>query len=173
MPAIRDTVHSLNQAVRGLLRRPAFAALAIATLGLGIGSSVAMFSIANGVLLRPLPYPNAASLRFISSRDGSAGAHQPLSYADFADLRKWIPGRRIRFSAGWGTLLTNDFRGCDPDSGTGFDPLSLICKVHEVEGRPAVKLSDNYAKAMGPPSEIGRYRRVFGTVGVANVPVLV
>jgi nicotinate phosphoribosyltransferase len=92
---------------------------------------------------------------------------------DFTDLRKWVPGQRIRFSAGWGTLLTNDFRGCDPDAGTGFDPLSLICKVHEVEGRPAVKLSDNYAKAMGPPAEIERYRRVFGTVGVANVPVLV
>ena len=92
---------------------------------------------------------------------------------DFTDLRKWVTGRRIRFSAGWGTLLTNDFRGCDPDAGTGFDPLSLICKVHEVEGRPAVKLSDNYAKAMGPPAEIERYRRIFGTVGVANVPVLV
>jgi nicotinate phosphoribosyltransferase len=95
------------------------------------------------------------------------------SAADFADLRKWVPGRRIRFSAGWGTLLTNDFRGCDPDGGRGFDPLSLICKVHEVEGRPAVKLSDNYAKALGPPAEIERYRRVFGTVGVADVPVLV
>src|SRR5579883_237331 len=95
------------------------------------------------------------------------------SAADFHDPAKWTPGRRIRFSAGWGTLLTNDFRGCDPESGTGFDPLSLICKVHEVEGRPAVKLSDNYAKAMGPPEEIERYRRVFGTVGVANVPVLV
>ncbi len=95
------------------------------------------------------------------------------SATDFADLRKWVPGRRIRFSAGWGTLLTNDFRACDPDGGSGFDPLSLICKVHEVEGRPAVKLSDNYAKAMGPPAEIERYRRIFGTVGVANVPVLV
>jgi nicotinate phosphoribosyltransferase len=95
------------------------------------------------------------------------------SEADFTDLRKWVPGRRIRFSAGWGTLLTNDFRGCDPDGGSGFDPLSLICKVHEVEGRPAVKLSDNYAKAMGPPADIERYRRIFGTVGVENVPVLV
>jgi nicotinate phosphoribosyltransferase len=95
------------------------------------------------------------------------------SATDFADLRKWVPGRCIRFSAGWGTLLTNDFRGCDPDGGASFDPLSLICKVQEVEGRPAVKLSDNYAKALGPPAEIERYRRVFGTVGVADVPVLV
>jgi nicotinate phosphoribosyltransferase len=92
--------------------------------------------------------------------------------ADFRDQRKWIPGRRIRFSAGWGTLLTNDFRGCDPGGGTGFDPISLICKVSTVEGRPAVKLSDNDAKALGPPSEIDRYRRVFGTAGIANAPLV-
>jgi nicotinate phosphoribosyltransferase len=91
---------------------------------------------------------------------------------DFLDTRKWMPDRRIRFSAGWGTLLTNDFRGCDPDDGGGFDPVSLICKVNDVEGRPAVKLSDNYAKALGPEAEIERYRRVFGTVGVANLPVI-
>ena len=91
---------------------------------------------------------------------------------DFLDSKKWNPDRRIRFSAGWGTLLTNDFRGCDPDGGGGFDPVSLICKVNDVEGRPAVKLSDNYAKALGPEAEIERYRRVFGTVGVANIPVI-
>jgi hypothetical protein len=35
-----------------------------------------------------------------------------------------------------------------------------------VEGRPAVKLSDNYTKTLGPPSETERYRRVFGTAGI-------
>ena len=93
------------------------------------------------------------------------------SAADFDDRRKWTPGRRIRFSAGWGTLLTNDFRGCDPGGNGGFDPISLICKVSSAEGRPAVKLSDNYAKALGLPSEIERYRRVFGTAGLSNTPV--
>ena len=91
---------------------------------------------------------------------------------DFRDKRKWTSGRRIRFSAGWGTLLTNDFRGCDPSGDSGFDPISLISKVSSVEGRPAVKLSDNYAKALGPPTEIERYRRVFGLVGVSNTPVI-
>jgi len=94
------------------------------------------------------------------------------SAADFLDREKWMPGRRIRFSAGWGTLLTNDFRGCDPASGSEFDPISLICKVSTVEGRPAVKLSDNYAKALGTPSEIERYRRVFGGEGLSNIPVI-
>jgi nicotinate phosphoribosyltransferase len=94
------------------------------------------------------------------------------SAADFLDSKKWTPGCRIRFSAGWGTLLTNDFRGCDPAGGSDFDPVSLICKVSTVEGKPAVKLSDNYAKALGTPAEIERYRRLFGTEGVSNIPVL-
>ena len=94
------------------------------------------------------------------------------SAADFEDRKKWTPERRIRFSAGWGTLLTNDFRGCNPNGGDGFDPISLICKVSNVEGRPAVKLSDNYSKALGPAAEIERYRRVFGTAGIANAPVV-
>src|SRR3984885_13525674 len=81
------------------------------------------------------------------------------SAADFHDANKWTSDRRIRFSAGWGTLLTNDFRGCNPNGGDGLDPISLICKVSSVEGRPAVKLSDNYAKA-------------FGTAGISNAPVV-
>lgn len=92
--------------------------------------------------------------------------------ADFHDRNKWAADQRIRFSAGWGTLLTNDFRGCNPNDGGGFDPIGLICKVSRVEGRPAVKLSDNYSKALGPPMEIERYRQVFGTAGITNVPLV-
>jgi len=91
---------------------------------------------------------------------------------DFLDEKKWVPDGRIRFSAGWGTLLTNDFRGCDPQDSSDFDPISLICKVSTVEGKPAVKLSDNYSKALGTPSEIERYRRIFGTKGVSNIPAI-
>jgi nicotinate phosphoribosyltransferase len=92
--------------------------------------------------------------------------------ADFENTKKWKPGRRIRFSAGWGTLLTNDLRGCDPSGSSDFDPVSLICKVSTAEGKPAVKLSDNYAKALGTTSEIERYRRVFGSAGMSNIPVI-
>jgi nicotinate phosphoribosyltransferase len=91
--------------------------------------------------------------------------------SDFLDEKKWVPDRRIRFSAGWGTFLTNDFRGCNPQGDGGFDPVSLVCKLTDVEGRPAVKLSDNYAKALGDADEVERYRRAFGTAGVANTPV--
>jgi nicotinate phosphoribosyltransferase len=101
---------------------------------------------------------------------GGATAQDFCSAADFQNRKRWKPGRRIRFSAGWGTLLTNDFRGCDPKASSTFDPISLICKVSDVEGKPAVKLSDNYAKTLGPGPEVERYRRVFGTVGMSNVP---
>lgn len=91
--------------------------------------------------------------------------------SDFLDPLKWRHSPRIRFSSGWGTFLTNDFRNCNPQGDDSFNPISLVCKLTEVEGRPAVKLSDNFAKAMGPAEEVERYRRVFGTEGIANVPV--
>jgi len=72
---------------------------------------------------------------------------------------------RVRMSFGWGTNLTNDFRDCDPDGLPGLEPISLVAKVIEVDGRPAVKLSDNPAKANGDPAEIGRYLAVFGNDG--------
>lgn len=70
---------------------------------------------------------------------------------------------RVRVSFGWGTMLTNDFRGLV--EGDALAPFSLVCKAVAANGRPTVKLSDNPVKAMGPPDEIERYKRVFG-VGV-------
>jgi nicotinate phosphoribosyltransferase len=80
---------------------------------------------------------------------------------------------RVRMSFGWGTNLTNDFRGCDPDGHGGLDPISLVCKVTSANGRPAVKLSDNPAKATGEPAEIERYLRVFGGADRKAVAVTV
>ncbi len=54
-----------------------------------------------------------------------------------------------------------------------FAPINLVCKVAEVEGRPAVKLSDNPAKATGPAEEVAHYRSVFGAQGLAELPVAV
>ncbi len=73
---------------------------------------------------------------------------------------------RVRVSFGWGTLLTNDFRGLVPDG--RLAPFSLVCKAVAADGRPTVKLSDNPAKAMGPAPEVERYKRVFG-VGAQEV----
>jgi len=74
---------------------------------------------------------------------------------------------RVRLSYGWGTKLTNDFKGLGP----GLGGLSLVAKVTRVDGRPAVKLSDNPTKATGEPAEVARYRRVFGVEGAAARPV--
>jgi nicotinate phosphoribosyltransferase len=78
---------------------------------------------------------------------------------------------RVRMSFGWGTNLTNDFEGCAPKRNDGLKAISLVCKVMEANGRPAVKLSDNPKKAIGSPREIDRYLRVFGAEGRAEQPV--
>lgn len=72
---------------------------------------------------------------------------------------------RVRMSFGWGTNLTNDFEGCAPKPNDGLKAISLVCKVSDANGRPAVKLSDNPRKALGKPREIARYLRVFGGDG--------
>ncbi|MDJ1016927.1 MAG: nicotinate phosphoribosyltransferase [Paracoccaceae bacterium] len=78
---------------------------------------------------------------------------------------------RVRVSFGWGTMLTNDFRGLVP--GDRLAPFSLVCKAVSAEGRPTVKLSDNPNKAMGPEDEIARYKRVFGVGQQEAVEVFV
>jgi nicotinate phosphoribosyltransferase len=80
---------------------------------------------------------------------------------------------RIRVGYGWGTNLTNDFRGCATQASPRLDPISLVCKITAVNGRPAVKLSDNLAKATGPASEVERYIKVFGAEGRSEQAVSV
>ncbi|SFA98297.1 nicotinate phosphoribosyltransferase [Poseidonocella pacifica] len=78
---------------------------------------------------------------------------------------------RTRVSFGWGTLLTNDFRGLTPEN--RLAPFSLVCKAISADGSPTVKLSDNPNKAMGPEDEIARYKRVFGVGKQERLEVVV
>ena len=78
---------------------------------------------------------------------------------------------RVKVSFGWGTMLTNDFRGLV--DGDALAPFSLVCKALSANGRPTVKLSDNPAKAMGPTDEIERYKRVFGVKAQTVTEVVV
>lgn len=82
-----------------------------------------------------------------------------LDVEKIEDLHARFKGR-VKVSFGWGTMLTNDFRGLV--DGDALAPFSLVCKALSANGRPTVKLSDNPAKAMGPKDEIERYKRVFG-----------
>jgi len=78
---------------------------------------------------------------------------------------------RVNVSFGWGTLLTNDFRGLVPNN--ALAPFSLVCKAVSANGHPTVKLSDNPEKAMGPDVEIERYKRVFDVGSQKRLAVVV
>ncbi len=93
-----------------------------------------------------------------------------LDVDEIIELHDRFSGR-TRVSFGWGTLLTNDFRGLVP--GDALAPFSLVCKAASADGRPTVKLSDNPLKSTGPASEVERYKRVFGLGEQKPVPVLV
>jgi nicotinate phosphoribosyltransferase len=93
-----------------------------------------------------------------------------LDVANIQQLNSQFAGR-VKVSFGWGTLLTNDFRGLVPHD--GLAPFSLVCKAISANGRPTVKLSDNPNKAMGPQAEIERYKRVFGVGHQAAQEVIV
>jgi len=99
-------------------------------------------------------------------------ASDGLDVDDIVRLHEYFSGR-IRFSAGWGTLLTNDFRGCHPRGEDTLAPLSLVCKLTSADGVPTVKLSDNARKAFGPPEYVERYRRVFGSQAEIGPAVVV
>lgn len=116
--------------------------------------------------------PGQASQKLIIFSDGldvALPGHHPNG-EDIPTLHAHFKGR-ARLGFGWGTNLTNDFIGCHPLDPLAMKSISLVCKVHKVEGRPAIKLSDNYEKATkGFDEELARYRRVFGTQGMHNLP---
>ena len=118
--------------------------------------------------------PDKLSEKLIIFSDGMDVAlpHQPVQGEDIAAVQEHFHGR-VRVGFGWGTNFTNDFIGCHPEDGQRMKAISLVCKVKEANGRPAVKLSDNYTKATGPKAEVERYRRIFGSEGVADLPVIV
>ena len=93
-----------------------------------------------------------------------------LDVAEMLSLQRRFASR-VKVSFGWGTNLTNDFRGLVPDRGLGA--FSLVCKAVSANGNPTVKLSDNPNKAVGPDDEIARYKRVFDVTGQTPLKVMV
>ena len=102
---LENLMKDLVVALRGLRRAPAFTAAALLTLALGIGSATAIFSVAYGVLLRPLPYADPDRLMEISvNLSGTNAVFGSLSAPEYMDLLKgtrsfanvgaWVPRSR-------------------------------------------------------------------------------
>jgi predicted permease len=87
-----DFIQDVRYALRSLRRAPVFTTIALLTLALGIGANAAMFSIVNGVLLRPLPYAEADRLVRVYQANPKRGLRQArISLPDFENWREQTP----------------------------------------------------------------------------------
>jgi putative ABC transport system permease protein len=175
MEAWRDTLtRDLRYAARQLRRSPVFTTVAVLTLALGIGANTAIFSVVDGILFRPLPFPEPHELvnvwTDVTRRGGPAD--EWLSYANFADLREGA--ETLEEAAAWGgwaptwtdperpeqlrgaRITRGMFSGVlrvEPRLGSGLRPSD-----DEPGAAPRVLLSDGFWRRAfgGDPAAVGR-----------------
>jgi len=143
-------LHDIRYALRSLHRHRVFALTAILTLGLGIGANTAIFSAVNGVLLRPLPYPDPDRILTIWGHHSAIG-RESASLPDFLDWRK---ARSFSGMAAWANAAFTV-------TGTG-----------EPEVVSGALVTPNYFRVLGAPVPLGRDFRDDEARGAARVVVL-
>ena len=112
---MENIIQDLRYGIRVLLKSPAFTAVAVIALALGIGANTAVFSVVNGVLLKPLPYKDAERLALILGANLTTGqifggSVSPPDFVDYRDRQQSF--ERLAASASWEASLTG---GAEPE----------------------------------------------------------
>ena len=145
-----DLAHDLRYGVRSLRRAPGFAAVAILTLALGIGATTAIYSVVNGVILRPLPYPDADRIAMVwmdNKRQGmSEDIHSPANLADYRTQNTVF--ERIAAYSPVGYNLTG---GCPEAT---CEPLRVAAAAATSDFFPVLGTRPVLGRAFGPEEEV-------------------
>src|SRR5437588_914796 len=128
---------NLRLALRGLIKNPAFSAVAIVTLALGIGANTAIFSIVNAVLLQPLPYPDADRIMVLNESSGP-GQDYSVALPDYFD---WRNDNTV-----FEHLAATHKESRNLSGIPGRDPERISC----------ASVTRNFFNIVGLPPEIGR-----------------
>ena len=139
---MKTFLDDLRYALRSFAKNPGFTAVVLATLALGIGSVVAIFSIANGVLVRPLPYRNSERLvRIGHVRPDTATPKASFSPQDVEDLQAALPG--LSGAAAWNYFPNQSSMAL---TGSG-EPIRL----------PAANVDGRFFETLDMPALAGRF----------------
>jgi len=140
IPLLESLLQDLQFAARMLLKNPGFTAVAVLTLGLGIGANTAIFSIVNGVLLQPLPYPHPEQLVVVARTAPRFDHPVPVSGPNFLDWR--ARARQFQFLAGFDGRGFTVMFGNEPENilGAAVSPNFLsVLEVAPILGRNFVE----------------------------------
>jgi predicted permease len=143
----------IRYAVRNLLRAPGFALVTVLTLALGIGANTAMFSVVNGVILRPLRYPHPEQLMFLTTRFPNMGFDQfwvsPPEFFEFREINQSFADVGA-FTTGEVNLMAGE-RPWRVRSASVTDDLLRALGVRAAEGRLFAKGETDATGPPGPP----------------------
>src|SRR5436190_22338094 len=104
---MESVLKDLKFALRSLLKRPGFVAVAVVTLALGIGGSTAIFTVVNAALLRGLPYKSPERLyHLFESTPQKEYAQREFSYPDYQDYQQNQVLEGIAAYTGGGSIMT-------------------------------------------------------------------